>query len=91
MTVETIQALITSVGFPIVCVISLAWFIYKSYEKITERTEQREDKLYQVITSAQEQNQKLSETNAQFVTVLSTYKDDLEEIKANVAEIKQNI
>lgn len=33
----------------------------------------------------------LSKTNAEFVTVLNTYKSDLEEIKSDVSEIKENM
>ena len=31
MDVNTITQLITTLGFPIVCVIAMAWFIYKFY------------------------------------------------------------
>ena len=42
MDVNTIQTLITSVGFPIVCVLALGWFIYKAFEKFTAQSEKRE-------------------------------------------------
>ena len=87
MDVNTIQTLITSVGFPIVCVLALGWFIYKAFEK----SEKREEKLYTVLANAQETNERLSKTNAEFVTVLNTYKSDLEEIKSDVSEIKENM
>ena len=45
MDVNTIQTLITSVGFPIVCVLALGWFIYKAFEKFTAQSEKREDGL----------------------------------------------
>lgn len=91
MDVNTIQTLITSVGFPIVCVLALGWFIYKAFEKFTAQSEKREEKLYTVLANAQETNERLSETNAEFVTVLNTYKSDLEEIKSDVSEIKENM
>ena len=81
MDVNTIQTLITSVGFPIVCVL----------EKFTAQSEKREEKLYTVLANAQETNERLSKTNAEFVTVLNTYKSDLEEIKSDVSEIKENM
>ena len=91
MDVNTIQTLITSLGFPIVCVIALGWFIYKAFEKFTAQSEKREEKLYTVIAQAQETNERLSNTNAEFVSVLNTYKSDLEDIKADVTEIKENM
>lgn len=91
MDVNTIQTLVTSLGFPIVCVIALGWFIYKAFEKFTSQSEKREEKLYTVIAQAQETNEKLSHTNAEFVAVLNTYKSDLEDIKADVTEIKENM
>jgi len=91
MDIGTIQSLITTVGFPIVCVIALGWFIYKAFEKFTSQADAREQKLYGVISEAQQQNEKLSDTNAQFISVLNTYKTDIEDIKADVSEIKQKI
>ena len=91
MDVNTIQTLITSLGFPIVCVIALGWFMYNAFEKITAQSEKREEKLYTVIAQAQETNERLSNTNAEFVAVLNTYKSDLDEIKADVTEIKENM
>lgn len=91
MDVNTIQNLIASVGFPIVCVIALGWFIYRIFEKYTANAEKREEKLYSFIVEAQATNEKLLETNAGFVGVLDAYKTDLVEIKNDVAEIKQNL
>ena len=91
MDVNTIQTLITSVGFPIVCVVALGWFIYKAFEKFTSQSEKREEKLYTVIAQSQETNERLTQTNAEFVSVLNTYKSDLEDIKADVTEIKEKM
>ena len=91
MDVNTIQTLIASVGFPIVVCLALGWFIYKAFEMFTAQSEKREEKLYTVIAQAQETNERLSQTNAEFVTVLNTYKSDLDEIKADVSEIKENM
>ena len=91
MDVNTVQTVIASLGFPIVCVIALRWFIYKAFEKFTSQAENREEKLYTVIAQAQETNERLSQTNAEFVSVLNTYKSDLEDIKSDVSEIKQTM
>ena len=89
--INTIQTIITSLGFPICVCIALGWFIYKAFEKFTAQSEKREEKLYTVIAQAQETNERLSNTNAEFVSVLNTYKSDLDEIKADVTEIKENM
>lgn len=91
MDVNTIQNLIASVGFPIVVCLGLGWFIFKAFEKFTAAAERREEKLYTVIAQAQETNERLTQTNAEFVSVLNTYKSDLDEIKIDVSEIKQNM
>ena len=91
MDISTIQTLITTLGFPICVCVALGWFIYKAFEKFTAQSEKREEKLYTVIAQAQETNERLSQTNAEFVTVLNTYKSDLDEIKADVSEIKENM
>lgn len=91
MDVNTIQTLITSVGFPIVCVLALGWFIYIAFQKFTANAEKREDKLYAIIVEAQATNERLLQTNSEFVLVLDTYKTDLVAIKEDVAEIKNNM
>lgn len=91
MDVSTINSLITSVGFPIVCVLGLGWFIYQAFNKFTAQSEKREEKLYDFLGKAQMVNEELTKTNAEFVAVLSTYKTDLAEIKEDVTEIKNNL
>ena len=91
MDINTIQTIITSLGFPICVCIALGWFIYKAFEKFTSQAEKKKKKLYTTIAQAQETNERLSKTNAEFVSVLNTYKSDLEDIKADVSEIKENM
>ena len=91
MDANTIQTLISTLGFPICCVIFLGWFFWKIWIRQQEQNEKREEKLYTFIAKAEETNEKLTETNAQFVTVLQDYKSDLENIKSDVSEIKQNL
>lgn len=88
MDLGTVQTLITTLGFPIVCVLAMGWFISKLWNKSQDQNDKREEKLYLVIASAQEQNNKLSQTNSAFVNVLENYKTDLDTIKQDVAEIK---
>lgn len=86
MDLSVIQTLITTLGFPIVCVIAMGWFISKLWNQSQEQNKQREDKLYEVVSKAQ--NERLSITNSEFVKVLNDYKTDLETIKNDVKEIK---
>lgn len=91
MDLNIIQQIITTLGFPIFCVIAMGLFISKLWNKSQEQNEKREEKLYEVISKAQIQNEQLSNTNAEFVKVLNEYKTDLETIKTDVADIKQQI
>ena len=91
MDVSNITQLITSLGFPIVCVIAMAYAMWKVYTRSEDRNEQREDKLYKVISDAQAQNKELSDTNAKFVTILENYESDLDGIKTDVTDIKTKL
>ena len=91
MDVNNITQLITSLGFPIVCVIAMAYAMWKVYTRSENRNEQREDKLYKVISDAQVQNKELSDTNAKFVTILENYESDLDGIKIDVTDIKNKL
>lgn len=88
MDLSAIQTLITTLGFPIFCVLAMGWFISKLWNQSQEQNKQREDKLYEVVSKAQTQNERLSITNSEFVKVLNDYKTDLETIKNDVKEIK---
>ena len=83
--------LISTVGFPIVCVIALGYFVYIAWGRINEQNEKREEKLYDVIVKAQANNEMLLETNKEFVAVLETYKTDITEIKHDIEDIKDII
>lgn len=91
MDANAIQTAITTLGFPIVMCLGLAWFIWKLWIRQQEQNEKREEKLYSFVSEAQSVNERLTQTNAEFVTVLNTYKTDLEVIKTDVTEIKQNL
>lgn len=94
---EQILAAITQVGFPIVMVIGLCWFVYKIYQNTTqenrdnmaavqERCKEREDKLYTYLEKAQEINGQAIATLARYDAKLDTIQNDLDAIKAKVLE-----
>ena len=72
--------LITTVGFPIACVIAMGWFIYKIYQKSIDR----ENELREEI----KENQKI---NGKFAEIINRYSLELGEIKNDVKEIKEDI
>ena len=73
MDLQIIVDLITTLGFPIACVIALGVFIYKIYQK----SEEREDKLMEV-------NEKAIATIAKYADSLEVIKNDISEIKADL-------
>lgn len=88
---QMVEHAITTLGFPIVCVVFLGWFIWKIWLRQQEQNEKREEKLYACITEAENLNKQLIETNSEFMEVLTDYRSDLDEIKQNVNEIKNTI
>ena len=91
MDITTIETMITTVGFPIACVIALGWFIFKFYTDSTKQSMERENELMIFIKEEQTQMQKLVATNAEFVEILNSYKKDIEEIKHDVNDIKTEL
>ena len=90
-----IAELVPTLGFPIICVIGLGWFIYKIYGDTTqqnadnmaavqERCKEREEKLYQQIEKAQE-------INGQAISTITLYAEKLETIQEDVKDIKEAI
>lgn len=90
-----IAELIPTLGFPIICVLGLGWFIYKIYndttaanaanmEKVQARCQEREDKLYAQL-------EKQNEINGRFATIIAQYEVKLEAIREDVAEIKNDV
>ena len=72
--------LISTVGFPIACVIALGMFIWKIYNQSISR----ENELREEI----KENQKI---NGKFAEIINRYSVELSEIKADVKEIKEDI
>ena len=89
MDITTVEGLITSVGFPIFCVLALGFFIYKSYENIEKRNEGREEKLYSMLANSQSAIDNAIETNAKFVAQLESMQNNVNRISDDVDDIKE--
>lgn len=77
---EFFVELISTVGFPIACVIVLGWFIYKIYNQSIERENELRDEI--------KESQKI---NGKFAEIINRYSLELGEIKADVKEIKEDL
>jgi chromosome segregation ATPase len=87
MEAGIIIELISTLGFPIACVVALGIFVWKIYnQSIT-----REDKLMQEITENRLVNEKAIETIAQFAERFTHIETDVELIKNDITVIKEKI
>lgn len=89
MDITTIEGLLTSVGFPIFCVLALGYFIYKSYNQITNISNEREEKLYTMLANSQSAIDNAIETNAKFVAQLESMQSNVNRISDDVDDIKE--
>ena len=87
MELMTIVELIPSLGFPIVCVIALGFFIWHVYKQSVLR----EEKLMAEITENRLVNEKAIETIAQFAERFTHIESDVELIKNDVVLIKDKL
>lgn len=72
--------LISTLGFPIACVVAMGWFIFKIYNQSISR----EDELRSEI----KENQKI---NGKFAEIINRHSQELGEIKSDVKEIKEDL
>ena len=75
--------LISTLGFPIACVIALGFFVWKIYK----RSETREDTLMQEIGAMREVNAQAIETIAHYAEKLDIIQEDIKEIKTDMSII----
>lgn len=80
MDIQMISDLVSTLGFPIACVIAMGVFIYKIYKK----SEQREDMLMKQI----EENRKI---NAEAIATIGKYAESIETIEEDVRVIKNDL
>ena len=77
MDVALITEFITTLGFPIACVVALGFFVYKIYKQSVVR----EETLMQEITENRLVNTKFAEIIAQYEITLGEIKTDVKDIK----------
>lgn len=77
MELATIGEAIATLGFPIVCVIALGFFVYKLWQQSVKR----EEILMNEITENRVINQKFAEIIGQYEITLGEIKNDVKDIK----------
>ena len=85
---EAYTNVISTVGFPIACVIALAFFIYKAWNDMSKKSAEREEKLYAMLASAQNSIDEAIETNGKFLSQLEVMQGNLNDISSDVDDIK---
>jgi septal ring factor EnvC (AmiA/AmiB activator) len=96
---ESWVEIISTLGFPIACVIAMAAFIFHIYkqttkenaenmEKVQARCKEREDKLYDELALSREVNGKAIETIAHYAEKLDVIQKDISEIKTDITIIR---
>lgn len=79
--------ILPSVGFPILCVGALGWFVYKFYTDSQKQNAEREEKLYIQLGKQTEINEKFANIIAQYEAKLNIIQTDISEIKTDIAVI----
>lgn len=87
MEIATIVELITTLGFPIACVLAMGFFVWKIYNQSVER----EKTLMAEIAENRLVNEKAIETIALYAERLTHIEDNITEIKNDVVLIKDKI
>lgn len=86
MDVSMIADLVGVLGFPIVCVGALGFFVYKLWQQSAER----EEKLFAELSASRTINGKFAELIAEYEVKLDEIRSDVKEIKNDIVEIKNN-
>lgn len=86
MDVATITDLVGVLGFPIVCVGALGFFVYKLWQQSADR----EEKLFTELSASRTINGKFAELIAEYEVKLDEIRADVKEIKTDITEIKNN-
>lgn len=91
MEIDVITGLITTVGFPIACVIGLAVLMTKVLFEINNSNKEREKETRELLVKAQNTVETALETNAKFIEQLQTMQKSIDKITVDVDDIKDKI
>lgn len=83
---NSITQIISTVGFPIFCVVCLGYFVWKAFNMVMQNNKERETKLYATISEIRGQLKEASATNASFIKILENMSKDIEDIKDKIKE-----
>ena len=83
---DSITTIISTVGFPIFCVVCLGYFVWKAFNMVMQNNKERESKLYDTIAEIRGQLKEASTTNASFIKILEDMSKDIEDIKDKIKE-----
>lgn len=84
MDLKTMETLITSVGFPILCVLLMGYFIWQLYKDSVKR----EEKLTAQINESRNVNAKAIDTIAKYAEKLDVIQQDVKDIKNDIIVMK---
>lgn len=84
--IDNATQIISTVGFPIFCVLVLGLFIWKAFNMVMQNNKEREAKLYDTIAEIRGQLKEASATNASFIKILEAMSKDIEDIKDKIKE-----
>ena len=88
MDIATLTSLIAEVGFPIVAVIAMAYFIFTVYKNTIA---QHEKQLEQVMTNCQAREDKLFEQIDKFGDTLNSFNTTLIKIDARLEAVEHSL
>lgn len=102
MEISSVTDLISTLGFPIACVIALGWFAWYMVQhmsktnadnmlQVQERCKAREDKLYEEIKKNREVNAEAIATIQLYAERLTHIESDIDDVKTDVTVIKNKV
>ena len=83
--------ILNNFGFPVACVVALAYFGWKLIDRVMTEQQAREEKLYDELSQCREVNKQALETIAKYATKLDTIQTDVQDIKTDMIIVKSKI
>jgi len=85
---ESVVTLIQTLGFPVVCVVALAWFIYTAWNKLEAKNEKQ---IEQMSARCQAREDKLYEQIDKFNTTLNNFNETLVKIDTRLEYVEKAV